>query len=45
VLPDPTSDLRVIAYVVDASCVTESSTSKQGKGDVLLQRSYARPSS
>jgi hypothetical protein len=43
-LPDPEADSRVTAYVVDASCIRESSTGKKTKGDVLLKRSYARSS-
>lgn len=41
-LPDPEAGSRVTAYVVDASCIRESSTGKETKGDVLLKRSYAR---
>ncbi|MGW0602465.1 anti-sigma factor family protein [Streptomyces sp. NPDC002640] len=44
-LPDPKADSRVTAYVVDASCIRESSAGKETKGDVLLKRSYARSSS
>ncbi|MEU3553629.1 hypothetical protein [Streptomyces fragilis] len=44
VLPHATKDARVTAYVVDASCITQASSGKETKGDVLLQRSYARTS-
>ncbi|NYV73613.1 anti-sigma factor [Streptomyces sp. UH6] len=44
VLPDPGNDARVLAYVVDAACVTESSSGNQAEGDVLLQQSYTRAS-
>ncbi|MFE5208866.1 hypothetical protein [Streptomyces sp. NPDC056600] len=44
VLPDPAKDSRVTAYVVDASCITQASSGKETKGDVLLRRSYARSS-
>ncbi|MEU6160873.1 hypothetical protein [Streptomyces sp. NPDC047130] len=43
-LPDPEADSRVTAYVVDASCIRESSAGKETEGDVLLKRSYARSS-
>ncbi|WP_166021903.1 hypothetical protein [Streptomyces chilikensis] len=44
VLPDPKTDSRVTAYVVDASCITDSSPDDKDRGEVLVQRSYARPS-
>ncbi|MDT0567957.1 hypothetical protein RM704_10820 [Streptomyces sp. DSM 3412] len=39
-LPDRSDDSRVTAYVVDASCLKKSS---EPAGDVLVQRTYARP--
>jgi hypothetical protein len=42
VLPHPQDDNRVPAFVVDASCITEPSSGNKEKGEVLLQRSYAR---
>ncbi|WP_151773620.1 anti-sigma factor family protein [Streptomyces abyssomicinicus] len=42
VLPDPKSDARVLAYVVDASCITDSSSGSKAEADVLLRQSYAR---
>lgn len=44
VLPDPSNDSQVIAYVVDASCIAKASSGKETKGAVLLRRSYARAS-
>lgn len=39
VLPDRANDTRVIAYVVDSSCLGKAS---EPAGDVLLKRSYSR---
>jgi hypothetical protein len=44
ILPDPAKGSHVTAYVVDASCITQASSGKETKGDVLLRRSYARSS-
>ncbi|WP_371578854.1 anti-sigma factor [Streptomyces sp. NBC_01314] len=40
VLPDPSDDSRVTAYVVDASCLDQAS---EPAGDVFVKHSYARP--
>jgi hypothetical protein len=44
-LPDPESEARVTAYVVEASCIGPSSAGNGTTGEVLLTRTYARPSS
>ncbi|WP_042163199.1 anti-sigma factor [Streptomyces sp. NBRC 110035] len=40
VLPDPSDDTRVTAYIVDASCVSHPSSASAAK--VLLKHSYTR---
>lgn len=40
VLPDPSNDAHVMAYVVDGTCIDQPAV---GPGKVLVKHSYARP--